>query len=160
MRRSWHKVHKRTVTEKATNNAGPAFRPTPQRDPIFRDAKVLLFWCDQQQKEYWLDTPLCRHSKRVMPTDRPSLEPIGSYIKYSLVPCICHKYVLVLIRPSEKWWCAEQQWSEAQSYRQPWSHSPDRHTWCSQRCKRYRPQSKYEWGCRNRQPSNDDRPQR
>ena len=23
----------------------------PQRDPIFRDAKVLLFWCDQQQKE-------------------------------------------------------------------------------------------------------------
>ena len=33
------------------NNAGPAFRPTPQRDPIFRDAKVLLFWCDQQQKE-------------------------------------------------------------------------------------------------------------
>ncbi|WP_206393111.1 hypothetical protein, partial [Faecalibacterium sp. An121] len=25
----------------------------PQRDPIFRDAKVLLFWCDQQQKEYW-----------------------------------------------------------------------------------------------------------
>ncbi|WP_204245671.1 hypothetical protein, partial [Faecalibacterium sp. An58] len=24
----------------------------PQRDPIFRDAKVLLFWCDQQQKEY------------------------------------------------------------------------------------------------------------
>ena len=37
--------------ERATNNAGPAFRPTPQRDPIFRDAKVLLFWCDQQQKE-------------------------------------------------------------------------------------------------------------
>ena len=23
----------------------------PQRDPIFRDAKVLLFWCDQQQKD-------------------------------------------------------------------------------------------------------------
>ena len=39
------------MTEGATNNAGPAFRPTPQRDPIFRDAKVLLFWCDQQQKE-------------------------------------------------------------------------------------------------------------
>ena len=36
---------------KFINNAGPAFRPTPQRDPIFRDAKVLLFWCDQQQKE-------------------------------------------------------------------------------------------------------------
>src|SRR5699024_10981321 len=64
-----------------TNNAGASLysRP-PQRDPIFRDAKVLLFWCDQQQKEYWLDTPLCRHSKRVVPTDRPSLEPIGSYI--------------------------------------------------------------------------------
>ena len=28
----------------------PYSRP-PQRDPIFRDAKVLLFWCDQQQKE-------------------------------------------------------------------------------------------------------------
>ena len=42
----------RSATERgATNNAGPAFRPTPQRDPIFRDAKVLLFWCDQQQKE-------------------------------------------------------------------------------------------------------------
>ena len=62
------------------NNAGAGFRQPPQRDPIFRDAKVLLFWCDQQQKEYWLDTPLCRHSKRVVPTDRPSLEPIGSYI--------------------------------------------------------------------------------
>ena len=35
-----------------TNNAGASLysRP-PQRDPIFRDAKVLLFWCDQQQKE-------------------------------------------------------------------------------------------------------------
>ena len=32
----------------------------PQRDPIFRDAKVLLFWCDQQQKEYWFYS-LCRH---------------------------------------------------------------------------------------------------
>ena len=32
----------------------------PQRDPIFRDAKVLLFWCDQQQKEYG-SIPLCRH---------------------------------------------------------------------------------------------------
>ena len=33
------------------NNAGASLysRP-PQRDPIFRDAKVLLFWCDQQQK--------------------------------------------------------------------------------------------------------------
>ena len=38
--------------ERATNNAGASLysRP-PQRDPIFRDAKVLLFWCDQQQKE-------------------------------------------------------------------------------------------------------------
>ena len=36
-------------------------RRPPQRDPIFRDAKVLLFWCDQQQKEYWLDTPFCCH---------------------------------------------------------------------------------------------------
>ena len=33
----------------------------PQRDPIFRDAKVLLFWCDQQQKEHWLDIPFCCH---------------------------------------------------------------------------------------------------
>src|SRR5699024_5986724 len=33
------------------NNAGAGFRQPPQRDPIFRDAKVLLFWCDQQQKE-------------------------------------------------------------------------------------------------------------
>ena len=41
---------------------GPARESQPsQRDPIFRDAKVLLFWCDQQQKEYWLDIPLCRH---------------------------------------------------------------------------------------------------
>ena len=37
----------------------PYSRP-PQRDPIFRDAKVLLFWCDQQQKEYG-SIPLCRH---------------------------------------------------------------------------------------------------
>ena len=37
----------------------PYGRP-PQRDPIFRDAKVLLFWCDQQQKEYG-SIPLCRH---------------------------------------------------------------------------------------------------
>ena len=33
------------------NNAGAGLRRPPQRDPIFRDAKVLLFWCDQQQKE-------------------------------------------------------------------------------------------------------------
>ena len=38
----------------------PYSRP-PQRDPIFRDAKVLLFWCDQQQKEHWLDIPFCCH---------------------------------------------------------------------------------------------------
>ena len=30
---------------------GQPFGRPPQRDPIFRDAKVLLFWCDQQQKE-------------------------------------------------------------------------------------------------------------
>ena len=44
------------------NNAGASLysRP-PQRDPIFRDAKVLLFWCDQQQKEHWLDIPFCCH---------------------------------------------------------------------------------------------------
>ena len=30
---------------------GQPFSRHPQRDPIFRDAKVLLFWCDQQQKE-------------------------------------------------------------------------------------------------------------
>src|SRR5699024_6423609 len=47
--------------KKGQNNAGPAFRPAPQRDPIFRDAKVLLFWCDQQQKEHWLDIPFCCH---------------------------------------------------------------------------------------------------
>ena len=35
----------------------PSGRP-PQRDPIFRDAKVLLFWCDQQQKEYWFYSSL------------------------------------------------------------------------------------------------------
>ena len=34
------------------NNAGASlYSQPPQRDPIFRDAKVLLFWCDQQQKE-------------------------------------------------------------------------------------------------------------
>ena len=33
------------------NNAGAGFHQPPQRDPIFREAKVLLFWCDQQQKE-------------------------------------------------------------------------------------------------------------
>ena len=39
----------------------PSGRP-PQRDPIFRDAKVLLFWCDQQQKESLFSSiPLCRH---------------------------------------------------------------------------------------------------
>ena len=38
----------------------PYSRP-PQRDPIFRDAKVLLFWCDQQQKEHWLGIPFCCH---------------------------------------------------------------------------------------------------
>ena len=32
------------------NNAGASLS-ADQRDPIFRDAKVLLFWCDQQQKE-------------------------------------------------------------------------------------------------------------
>src|SRR5699024_3764895 len=37
----------------------------PQRDPIFRDAKVLLFWCDQQQKEHWLGIPFCCHIGRV-----------------------------------------------------------------------------------------------
>ena len=47
------------------NNAGAGFRQPPQRDPIFRDAKVLLFWCDQQQKEHWLGIPFCRHMKRV-----------------------------------------------------------------------------------------------
>ena len=49
-----------------TNNAGAGFRQPPQRDPIFRDAKVLLFWCDQQQKEYWLGIPLCRHREGML----------------------------------------------------------------------------------------------
>ena len=70
-------MHKRTVTEKATNNAGPAFRPTPQRDSIFRDAKVLLFWCDQQQKEL-----LVRYFPFVVTSKRVVAESIDGLMVY------------------------------------------------------------------------------
>ena len=46
---------------------GPAYGRPPQRDPIFRDAKVLLFWCDQQQKEYWFYSSLPPHRMGVLP---------------------------------------------------------------------------------------------
>ena len=84
------------------NNAGASLysRP-PQRDPIFRDAKVLLFWCDQQQKELLVRYfPFVVTGKGWCQTGRRLLNPPASYIKYSMVPCTCYKYVL--IRPSEK----------------------------------------------------------
>ena len=69
------------------NNAGASLysRP-PQRDPIFRDAKVLLFWCDQQQKEHWLDIPFCRHIGWVCTrTNRRSRSLFVPYIKRGMV---------------------------------------------------------------------------
>ena len=65
----------------------------PQRDPIFRDAKVLLFWCDQQQKEL-----LVRHSFLLSHRTGvyPGLQTVSNhlqtpYIKYSMVLCTCYK---------------------------------------------------------------------
>ena len=69
-----------------TNNAGAGFRQPPQRDPIFRDAKVLLFWCDQQQKEYWLDTPFCRHIGWVYTRALSGLLLKVPYITPAMVP--------------------------------------------------------------------------
>ena len=50
----------RVVFDTPKQCGGRPYGRPPQRDPIFRDAKVLLFWCDQQQKEYG-SIPLCRH---------------------------------------------------------------------------------------------------
>ena len=69
-----------------TNNAGAGFRQPPQRDPIFRDAKVLLFWCDQQQKEHWLDIPLCRHIGWVYTRALSGLLLKVPYITPAMVP--------------------------------------------------------------------------
>ena len=68
---------------------GPAFRPAPARDPIFRDAMFLLFWCDQQQKVFHLSSHRkgCAHRQSLV--TRKHL-----IIKYSMVRCICYKYVL------------------------------------------------------------------
>ena len=53
----------------------------PQRDPIFRDAKVLLFWCDQQQKEYWFYSSLPPHRMGVLPERAGGLwHPLAPYI--------------------------------------------------------------------------------
>ena len=69
----------------------PYSRP-PQRDPIFRDAKVLLFWCDQQQKEYWLDTPFCCHIGWVFTRARKrSHGSQAPYISRGMVPRGCYK---------------------------------------------------------------------
>ena len=75
-----------------TNNAGASLysRP-PQRDPIFRDAKVLLFWCDQQQKELLVRYFPFVVTVKGMPNRQASLGLTGSYIKYSMVLCICYK---------------------------------------------------------------------
>ena len=70
----------------STNNAGAGFRQPPQRDPIFRDAKVLLFWCDQQQKEHWLDIPLCRHIGWVYTRALSGLLLKVPYITPAMVP--------------------------------------------------------------------------
>ena len=66
---------------------GPAFRPAPARDPIFRDAMFLLFWCDQQQKVFHLSSHRkgCAHRQSLV--TRKHL-----IIKYSMVRCICYKF--------------------------------------------------------------------
>ena len=136
-------------------------RTSPRRGTLsFVTQKFFCFGAINNRRNYWLGTSfLLSHRMGVYPNPQTVSSHLQApYIKHSMVLCICYKYVL--IRPSEKWWCAEQQWSEAQSYRPPWSHSPDRHTWCSQRCKRYHSQSKYEWARSNRQPNNDRHPQR
>ena len=63
----------------------PYSRP-PQRDPIFRDAKVLLFWCDQQQKELLIRYfPFVVTGKGWCQTGRRLLNLPASYINPSMV---------------------------------------------------------------------------
>ena len=47
--------------ERATNNAGAGLSASPRRGTLSFVTQNLLFWCDQQQKEHWLDIPFCRH---------------------------------------------------------------------------------------------------
>ena len=56
---------------------GPAFRPAPARDPIFRDAMFLLFWCDQQQKVFHLSSHRkgCAHRQSLVTHKHPIIIP-------------------------------------------------------------------------------------
>ena len=56
---------------------GPAFRPAPARDPIFRDAMFLLFWCDQQQKVFHLSSHRkgCAHRQSLVARKHPIIIP-------------------------------------------------------------------------------------
>ena len=55
--------------ERATNNAGASLTADPRRGTLsFVTQKFFCFgainnrfWCDQQQKEHWLDIPFCCH---------------------------------------------------------------------------------------------------
>ena len=64
----------------------------PRRGTLsFVTQKFFCFGAINNRRNDWLGIPLCRHRKRVVPDWQASLNMPVSYIKYSMVPCICYK---------------------------------------------------------------------